>query len=61
MCLGKRYFYAESKFVDAFVQYSTFWQGRREEVKAGGGYFGKWEKVRKKRFEVYFLPKSEKI
>ena len=28
-------------------------QGRREELKAGGGYFWKWEKGLKKRFEVY--------
>jgi len=38
-----------------------FRQGRREEVKAGGGVFCKMGESAKKRFEVYFLPKSEKI
>ncbi len=54
-----RVFYAQYIIVPTMK--NKFSQGRREEVKAGGGYFGKWEKVRKKRFEVYFLPKSEKI
>ncbi len=52
------YHYIESKI---FINKLILVQGRREEVKAGGGYFWKWEKGSKKRFEVYFLWKSEKL